>query len=119
MHTNVWIKYLPVLRIVLKRSLAAEQKFMINTPDFKQAGFTRKTGYKFLLKLKNRRLSHVVIDDPLASYLVAALVDDAALQDLLLANEFHLSFNTKYELTVRHIAQKERVPVEELSAEAV
>jgi hypothetical protein len=116
MHTNVWLKYLPVLRIVIKRSLTAEQKLVLNTPDFKQAGFTRKTGYKFLIKVKNGRLSHVLVDEPVASYLATALMDDSALKEVLAGNEFHLSLNAKYELTVRHIVQKDRVPEEAIAA---
>lgn len=96
---------MPVLRIVLKRSLTAEQSFALNAPDFQRAGFTRKTGYKFSIKLKQGRLSQVLVDTPVASYLVTSLLDDPAVKELLLANEFHLSLNTKYELTVRHIPQ--------------
>lgn len=103
MLTNVWMKYLPVLRIVLKRALTAEQQFALNAPDFGKAGFTRKAGYKFLLKIKGGRLSHVIIDMPVASMLATTLLDDEAVRDLLLANEFHILLNTKYELTIKHI----------------
>lgn len=116
MYTNIWIKYLPVLRIVLKRSLAAEQKFALNVPDFSRAGFTRKSGYKFLLKFREGRLGHVVTDDPLASLLVTALLEDAAVKPLLANNEFHLSLNTKYELTVRHIQTFDTAATDEPTA---
>src|SRR5690348_11578698 len=105
MTTNAWIKYLPVLRIVLKRSLTAEQQFLLNAPDFGRAGFTRKSGYKFLLKIKDGRLSNVIVDMPIASMLATTLMDDAAIRELLSAHEFHISLNTKYELTIKHIPQ--------------
>lgn len=118
MYTNVWLKYLPVLRIVLKRSLAAEQQFALNAPDFGRAGYTRKSGYKFLLKIKDARLSNVIVDMPVASALATALLDDKAVRELLSANEFHISLNTKYELTVKHIPQF-KAHKEAATAEAV
>lgn len=118
MLTNVWVKYLPVLRIVLKRSLAAEQQFVLNAPDFGRAGFTRKSGYKFLLKIKEGRLSNVIVDMPVASTLATALLEDEVIRNLLSAHEFHISLNPKYELTIKHIRQYE--PQEaELEAAAV
>lgn len=118
MYTNVWLKYLPVLRIVLKRSLAAEQQLALNAPDFGRAGYTRKSGYKFLLKIKDARLSNVIVDMPVASTLATALLDDKAIRELLLANEFHISLNTKYELSVKHIPQY-KAHEEVATAEAV
>src|SRR5690348_14570209 len=103
MYTTVWNKYLPVLRIVLKRSLVAEQMFALNVPDFKNAGMTRKTGYKFLLKIKGGKLSNVIVDSPLASNLATTLLEDATLQKIFADNEFHISLNPKFELTIKHI----------------
>jgi hypothetical protein len=103
MFTNVWVKYLPVLRIVLKRSLAAEQQFALNAPDFERAGHKRKAGYKFLIKLRDGRLSNVIVDMPIASSLASALQDDAAIKEMIANHEFHISMNTKYQLTIKHI----------------
>lgn len=105
MLTNVWVKYLPVLRIVLKRSLIAEQQFALNVPDFGRAGFTRKSAYKFLLKIKDGRLSQVIIDMPIATMLATTLLEDKVIHELLLTREFHISLNAKYELTIKHIPQ--------------
>jgi hypothetical protein len=107
MYTNLWIKYLPVFRILLKKSLKEEQVFQMNVPDFERAGLKRKTGLKFLLKLKAGRPGNVIVDFPLASSLATVLMEDAAIQDLLAANEFNFSLNTKYELTITHVPQPE------------
>ncbi len=72
MYTNVLSKYLPVIRIVLKKSLTADQTLALNAQDFMRAGLQRKSGYKFLLKFKNGRLDNVIIDLPLASNLASA-----------------------------------------------
>jgi hypothetical protein len=105
MLTNVWAKYLPVLRIILKKSLATEQQFKLNAPDFERAGYNRKSGYKFLVKLKDGRLNNVIIDMPMASSLVTTLLEDKVVKEMMETNEFHISMNSKYELTIKHIPQ--------------
>lgn len=107
MTTAVWQKYLPVIRIVLKKSLVAEQQLALNAPDFERAGYRRKQGYKFLVELKDGRLSNVLVDSPIASSLATTLLHDKAVNEFTTGKEFHISMNTKYQLTIRHIPQDE------------
>lgn len=103
MVTNVWVKYLPVLRIVMKKSLAADQQLALNKPDFERAGYKRKTADKFQVELKNGRLNNVLVNTPIASSLATTLLDDAAVKELTQGNEFHISMNKNFELTIKHI----------------
>ena len=105
MYTNVWAKYLPIIRIVLKRSLAAEQILSLNASDFLQAGLSRKSGYKFLLRFRDGRIDNVIIDLPLASSLATVLKGDEKIKELFAGNEFHFSLNPKFELSIKHIQQ--------------
>ena len=107
MYTNLWVKYLPVMRILLKKSLKEEQVFLMNIPDFERAGLKRKTGLKFALKIKDGRPLHVIVDFPLAASLVTVLQSDAVIRELMSSNEFHFALNTKYELTITHVPQPE------------
>ena len=109
MYTKVWAKYLPVIRIVLKRSITSEQILSLNAPDFERAGMTRKSGYKFLIKFKEGKIGNVIIDLPLASSLATTLLQDEAIKALLQNNEFHISLNPKFELTIKHIQHFEAV----------
>ena len=109
MYSSVWAKYLPVIRIVLKKSLNAEQVLALNIPDFERAGMTRKSGYKFLIKLKNGKPSNVIVDSPLASGLTSALAEDKAIHELITTNEFHISLNPRFELTIKHVPAVELV----------
>jgi len=105
MYTNVWAKYLPIIRIVLKRSLTAEQILSLNAPDFTRAGMSRKSGYKFLLKFKQGKIDNVIIDLPLASSLATTLLQDKVIKDLFADNEFHISLNPKFEMNIKCIQQ--------------
>ena len=118
MSTNIWTKYQPVLRILLKKALTAEQKLMINATDFVKAGYNRKSGYKFLIKLKNGRLNNVLADMPIASTLANALLHDEAICEVIKEEEFHIGMNAKYEMTIKHIPEHKSVG-EPMHAEAV
>ena len=100
-----------------KKSLNADQSLALNIPDFERAGMTRKSGYKFLIKLKDGKPGSVIIDSPLASGLVSTLVEDSALHDMIMNNEFHISLNPKFELSIKHIPKEEEL-VEETAKEA-
>ncbi len=116
MYKTVWAKYLPVIRIILKKSLTSDQVLALNIPDFERAGMTRKSGYKFMIRLKNGKPGNVIIDSPLASGLISALQEDNALQELIGNNEFHISMNPKFELSIKHLPKEELV--EEKSVES-
>lgn len=117
MYTNVWSRYLPIIRIVLKRSLVSEQVLALNIPDFERAGLKRKSGYKFLIKFKEGKLEDVIIDFPLASSLAVTMLEDSATRDILANNNFQISLSPKFELTIKHIEQLE--PVAEMLSEEV
>lgn len=103
-YDSVWQKYLPVIRIVMKRSLTGEQVLKLNTPDFEQLGLTRKSGYKFDIKLQEGKVAEVIIDHPLASSLAQVLLADATVQTLLQGRAFELSLSSRYELSIRYLA---------------
>ena len=113
MYTNVWSKYLPIIRIVMKRSLVAEQVLALNAPDFERAGMKRKSGYKFSFGLKDGKLKNVIIDVPLASSLASVLLEDKVVSDLIQTKEFYISLSPKYELTIRNVPHPEEVLVAE------
>lgn len=108
MNTNVWSKYLPVIRIFMKRALSTEQQVLtLNVPDFEKAMVKRKTALKFSLDFKNGRVKNVIVDNPLASGLASVLLDDEVTKALLEKEEFKISMGPKYELTIRHIPRTE------------
>lgn len=112
MYTSVWQKYLPIIRIVMKRSLASDQVLALNAPDFARAGLNRKLGYPFLIGLKNGKLKNVIIDIPLASSLATVLLEDSAISAMIANAEFDIKLNSKYEMTIRHIPQEVAVGAE-------
>jgi hypothetical protein len=112
MYRTVWSKYLPIIRIVMKQAMAAEQILTLNAPDFERAGVKRKSGYKFSFNIKGGKLQNVIVDLPLASSLAAVLLEDKAVREFTETNEFHFSLSPKYQLTIRHVTQPEAAVIE-------
>ena len=54
--------------------------------------------------------------DVVASSLASLLLKDPVIKELFLTNEFHISLNPKFEMTIKHIQQF--VPAEEAAAES-
>jgi hypothetical protein len=95
----------------MKRSLSAEQILTLNSFDFERSGIKRKSGYRFSFSMKHGKVKNVIVDLPLASGLASVLLEDKVVRELIETNEFHIAFNHKYELTVRHIPQSEAILV--------
>ena len=103
MLTNIWNKYLPVIKILIKRSKNGEQKLAINESDFQRAGLGRKTGNKFSLVLKKGKVDNVVIPSPVAAELASDLLHDEAAKALLIEHDYSITMDTKYMLRIEQL----------------
>ncbi|MEP7107422.1 MAG: hypothetical protein ABI760_05555 [Ferruginibacter sp.] len=102
MYTYIWNKYLPVIRILLKKSSNGDQLLSLNRDDFERAGTGRKAGYKFNIEFTEGRVSNVISGSDLASHLAAAMLEDAATKAVLQTGHFQVILNTKFQLTIKN-----------------
>lgn len=101
MYVHVFARYVPVVRILMKKSRNGEtQHLNLNVSDFEKAGLARKTGVKFDLKLKNGRSEKVLVSAPAATGFIDALQADETAADLLRNNDYHFALNSKYQLSI-------------------
>lgn len=75
----------------------------LNRIDFERAGSARKAGYKFSIEFSKGKVSNVISNVPLAPELAQAMLDDAVIKELLLANDYIVSLNTKFQLTLKNV----------------
>jgi hypothetical protein len=101
MYTQVWNKYLPVIRILLKRSASAEQNLGLNRIDFEKGNRTRKPACSFNIELVNGRFSSISQSVP-AKELVAALMEDEVSKTLLRQNTYAISLNSDFLLKIKN-----------------
>ena len=104
MYTQTWAKYLPILKILLKRAVSGDQLFNLNVSDFKQAGATRKIGYKFVINFVEGRVDNILTSD-IARDFATALLDDANIKALIMQHNYQISMNTKFQLNIKFISK--------------
>lgn len=101
MFTNIWNKYLPVIKILLKRSSKqGEQLLAINQSDFERAGLARKSGNKFSLLFKQGKVDNVIMPSPIAAELANGLLQNEDTKALLAEHDYRIALDTKYQLHI-------------------
>lgn len=124
MFVQVWRKYLPVIRILLKKSATDEQVLEISSIDFTRAAGGRKIKFTFDARLSNGKLAISDKQTPLAKDLVGVLQEDEQAKKILAGQELELSMNTSFQLKIKNITPAEdstadtEVPVNEEQTEA-
>lgn len=96
---HIWNKYLPVIRILLKKSVAAEQKMGLNRTDFEKGNRNRKPACSFNIELIKGRFA-TISQSAIAKELVTALLEDEIAKSLLRQNHYTISLNTDFQLSI-------------------
>lgn len=120
MYTHIWNKYLPVIRILLKKSVREAQSFAFNVSDFEKTGPQKKTGFNFTLEFHKGRLYNLAGLSGPAKELSAVLLQDTLTHELLQRGEYHLTINAKFVLTVTLVSSYDvETPIAEVVEETV
>ena len=122
MYVHVWNKYLPIIKILMKKANAGNQTLDLNRIDFERAGSGRKAGYKFTIEFVQGRVSNVISGSPLASDLAVVLLQDPASRAILAVSDINISLNTKFQLAIINTnpsePKKEDLQLQETTTEA-
>lgn len=103
MYNHIWKKYLPIIKILIKKAASGEQVLDLNKIDFERAGTARKAGYKFMIDLSDARVMNIISGSQLAADLAHVMLEDEPTRQLLAGKHFEVSLNTKFQLTVKSI----------------
>ena len=103
MYSHIWKKYLPIIKILLKKSLSEQQVLNLNRIDFERTGSAKKAGPKFKIEFVDGKVGNIISGSALASHLAQVILEDPSARDILQGNHFHVSLNSKYELTIKHM----------------
>ena len=115
MYVQVWNKYLPIIKILMKRAVNGIQNLDMNRIDFERAGSGRKAGYKFNIEFFKGRVANVISGSPLASDLALVMLGDPVVKTLFKASDYKISLNTKFQLRIEHIPGPEAASLAENS----
>lgn len=108
MYIQIWNKYLPVIKILLKKTPSGDQVLNLNRIDFERVGSARKAGYKFSIEFVKGRVANIISGSQLASELAAVMLEDANVRAILLEKDYEISLNTKFQLTMKLVEPKEQ-----------
>ena len=104
MYNHIWKKYLPIIKILMKKSVSGEDQVLaLNRIDFERAGTGRKAGYKFKIEFIDGKVGNVISGSPLAMHLAQVILEDDAAKQILTENNYDVSLNTKFQLTIKHV----------------
>jgi hypothetical protein len=112
MYTYIWNKYLPVIRILLKKSSSGDQLLNLNRDDFERAGTGRKAGYKFNIDFVDGKVNNIISGSNLASHLALVMLEDDATKAVLKTGHFQVVLNTKFQLTIKNTSPQPAATVE-------
>ena len=110
MYIQVWKKYLPIIRILMKRSVNSIQTLDMNRIDFERAGSGRKAGYKFNVEIFQGRVANIISSSPLAVDLAAVMLQDPAAKELFEKDDYKLSLNRKFQLIIQCFPRNAEIP---------
>lgn len=110
MFIQTWKKYLPVIMLLMKRSVNSEQVLDMNHTDFERAAGGKKVKFTFYdLQLTNGRINYQVKHSALAKDLSQLLQENDQARLLIRNQTFEFSMNSGFQLTI-----KNKTPVSEV-----
>ena len=116
MILNGWNKYLPVIRILLKRSVNATQTLDMDKSDFQRAAGGKKVKFVFSIMLVNGRSLVAEKASPLAKDLVTVLQQDMVANEFLRRNELEFTMNNNFQLVMTNNTPAVESPVNDAPA---
>jgi hypothetical protein len=100
-YLTTWKRYLPVIRLHLKKSLNEEQHFKLNITDFESAGDRGKSGYTFNIVMDNGKVTNNISGSAVARDLYEALKSDDAIKAMLQDKSIKISVGKSFILTIK------------------
>ncbi len=103
MFVPTWNKYLPVLKILMKRSVSSEQTLAVNASDFQRAAGGRKVKFSFSITVHKGRLQTQDKPPPIAREFVSVLQQDQQVNQLIRQHDIEFSFTNNFQLSIKNI----------------
>ena len=117
LYISVWNKYVPVIRILVKKSAAQEQMLNINRIDFDRVSGIKKSGYRFTVNFVNGRPDALFSGNDLVQTFISVLQNDEVVKDHLAKNNYTFTFTSKYQLQIKNNSSQKNEDLAEITEE--
>ena len=109
----VWSKYLPAIKILIKKAAATEQLLGMNRNDFERAAGIKKSGYRFAINFSNGKADALFSGNDIVQAFIRIMLEDATIQALFTEGKYAFLFNNKYQLQIKNTgSQNKALPPE-------
>lgn len=106
MYNHTWKKYLPVIRLLLKKSATAEQSMTLNRTDFERTSRIRKPVCSFDIEIVNGRLNRLN-PAPQVKSLIDVLMEDDVARGLLRKQHYAINLSSDFLLSIKNTTPAE------------
>ena len=115
MYTYTWKKYLPVIRLLLKKTASSgDQSISLNRTDFEKTTKLRKPSCTFSVEIVKGKLRP--LNPPVAARdLLEILLQDSVTEELLRRQHFGLTFSSDFQLSIKNLTPAGDAPEESAS----
>ncbi|WP_183559698.1 hypothetical protein [Mucilaginibacter sp. SP1R1] len=100
-YLTTWKRYMPVIRLHLKKSMNEDQQFKLNITDFESAGDRGKSGYTFNITMENGKVVNNISGSAVARDLYEAIKEDEAVKALLQDKNVKISVGKTFMLSIK------------------
>ena len=111
-YTYTWRKYLPVVRLLLKRTTAGVQTVKLDSMDFNKGGAKTKPSHSFKIELDKGRML-TISASAAARDLFDILLEDDIARVFIRQNKYEISLNSAFELKIDKIEPQQAAVVKE------
>jgi hypothetical protein len=112
MFFQAWNKYLPIIKILMKRSNTGDQTLDMNKTDFERAAGGRKAKFTFNVTLHKGRIQNITSPSPVAKDLATLLQEDEMTRVLVRQIDYQFAMNSSFQLTIKNLT-----PAAEIAAD--
>ena len=103
MFVPTWNKYLPVLKILLKRSVNGDQTLTMNASDFQRAAGGRKIKFSFSIAIHKGRLQTMDNPPPIAREFFTVLQQDQIINQFIRQHDLEFTLSNSLQLVIKNI----------------
>ena len=103
LYINHWKKYLPVIRILLKKTDNGAQQLQLFKYEFEALGDRDKSGFQFNLALINGKVSNDISGSAVARNLASVLQDSPDIRLILRDKKFKINLNSEFNLVIQNL----------------
>lgn len=108
-YVQLWKKYLPVIRLLLKKTEKGEQKLQLYKHEFEKTGAKNKLGYIFSIELANGKPVTKIDQKAVAFDLLTVMNENEDVVQWLKEKRILISTNRACELVFQKVEQEQQV----------